>query len=522
MTRSDVSIVITNYNHARFLDAAIRSVLAQTVPPDEIIVVDDGSTEDPGEVVARHPSVRLIRQENQGLSGARNTGLSAASGRYVAFLDADDTLTPVMVEADLALFREHPDCAFVYGAYELVDTDGRPFASVDVMMPGDDAYASFLSGNLVGMHGTVLYRRDLLAAAGGFDRSLRSCEDYDAYLRLSRHHPVAATERRLASYRRHGDNMSEDVPRMLRSARAVLGRHAETARTRPEWVEAYRRGNEEWARYYVKVQAEKLVRAARNRSGVSTEAGRFLALAVGAPVPAARLLVRGVRRWRERRLSRRPVRFGDLDRTTPISPHFGFDRGRPVDRFYVEDFLARSAGDIRGRVLEIGDNAYTLAYGGDRVSRSDVLNRYAGHPTTTFVGDLSDGAGLPSDTFDCIVLTQTLHLLFDMPAAVRTLHRVLKPGGVLLVTVPWVSPIDRGEWHDDWCWSITPAALGRLLGLCFERHAVTVEAKGNVQAATAFLYGLADHELRPEVLAVDDDCCPLIVTGRAVKHGGPT
>ncbi|TGU85471.1 methyltransferase domain-containing protein, partial [Mesorhizobium sp. M00.F.Ca.ET.151.01.1.1] len=98
-----------------------------------------------------------------------------------------------------------------------------------------------------------------------------------------------------------------------------------------------------------------------------------------------------------------------------------------------------------------------------RVTTSDVLNRYDGHPLTTFVGDLANSNDLPSETFDCIVLTQTLHLLFDLPAAVATLWRILKPGGVLLITVPWVSPIDRGEWGDSWFWSITPAALRRLL-----------------------------------------------------------
>ena len=100
-------------------------------------------------------------------------------------------------------------------------------------------------------------------------------------------------------------------------------------------------------------------------------------------------------------------------------------------------------------MLEIGDNAYTLRFGASRVVKSEVLNRYEGHPSTTFIGDLSDRATLPSDAFNCIVFTQTLHLLFDMPAAIETLWRVLKPGGVLLVTVLGQSD-DRGEWGDSW------------------------------------------------------------------------
>jgi SAM-dependent methyltransferase len=214
------------------------------------------------------------------------------------------------------------------------------------------------------------------------------------------------------------------------------------------------------------------------------------------------------------------VRFGDLQRTSPISKEFGFDRGKPVDRRYIEVFLASRSSDIRGRVLEIGDNEYTRRFGGDGVTKSDVLNRYQGHPSTTFVGDLADGENIPSDTFDCIVLTQTLHLLFELEGAVATLWRILKPAGTLLVTVPWVSPIDRGEWGDSWYWSLTPAALRRLLSDRFGPDNVDVTHYGNVYAATAFLYGLAEHELRAEDLDVHDPHCPVIVAGRARKGQG--
>ena len=146
-----------------------------------------------------------------------------------------------------------------------------------------------------------------------------------------------------------------------------------------------------------------------------------------------------------------------------------------------------------------------------------MLNRYEGHPETTFVGDLCDGSNLPSDAFDCIVLTQTLHLLFDMPKAVATLWRVLRPGGVLLVTVPWISSIDRGEWGGDWYWSISPKALTRLLSGPFPSEGATVRSYGNVLSAAAFIYGLAEQELSPAELDVHDPFCPVLVAGRAVK-----
>jgi SAM-dependent methyltransferase len=146
------------------------------------------------------------------------------------------------------------------------------------------------------------------------------------------------------------------------------------------------------------------------------------------------------------------VRFGDLKRVTPISRMYGFDRGTPVDRYFIERFLTGHKDDIRGHVLEIGDNAYTVRFGGTQVKRSYILHVDATNPRATFVGDLSRPDVLPLATFDCIVLTQTLHLIFDMRAAIATLHRALKSGGVLLITAPGISAVDRGEWGKTWYW----------------------------------------------------------------------
>ena len=124
-------------------------------------------------------------------------------------------------------------------------------------------------------------------------------------------------------------------------------------------------------------------------------------------------------RGRERVPAVGRVRLGDLRRLTPISQCFGFDRGLPVDRYYIERFLARHASEIVGRVLEIGDDAYTRKFGGSRVSRSDVLHVHHGNPRATFVGDLTDPDVLPEAAFDCIVLTQTLQLIYDVRARDR-------------------------------------------------------------------------------------------------------
>lgn len=209
------------------------------------------------------------------------------------------------------------------------------------------------------------------------------------------------------------------------------------------------------------------------------------------------------------------VRFGDLRCVTPISRAFGYDRGQPIDRYYIERFLAASTSAIHGNVLEIGHNTYTRRYGG-AVTKSDVLHIEPGHPDVTLVADLTDADHLPGNTYDAIIFTQTLHLLFDMGAAIRTLHRMLRPSGVLLATFPGISSIDAGEWGDQWFWNLTTHSARRLFRECFDGD-VAVEGHGNVLAAISFLHGLAVEELDPGELDVHDPSYDVVITVRASK-----
>jgi SAM-dependent methyltransferase len=211
------------------------------------------------------------------------------------------------------------------------------------------------------------------------------------------------------------------------------------------------------------------------------------------------------------------VRFGDFNRLLPISPVFGFDRGTPIDRYYIERFLTQNAKDIRGHVLEAADNYYTFRFGGARVERSDVINLEA-NPRATIVGDLTQSEILPEDTYDCILLTQTLHYLFDMRAGVATLHRALKPGGVLLVTMSGISAVDVGEWGSTSTWSVTIPVVRQLLRERFKPESVSVEAHGNILLATASLHGIAVEELDPAALDINDPRYPIVVVARAVKE----
>ena len=210
------------------------------------------------------------------------------------------------------------------------------------------------------------------------------------------------------------------------------------------------------------------------------------------------------------------VRLGDLDRAEPISRAFGGDRGTPLDRHYIAGFLERHAQDIRGRVLEIGDDNYTKRFGG-RVARGEVLDVDAGNENATYIADLTDCDHVPSDSFDCFILTQTLHMIYDVHAVLRTVYRVLAPGGVVLATAPGISQIDAGSGRDTWFWYMTPRCARLLFEEAFPKEAISIEAHGNVLAAVAFLHGLALEEMDRAKLDRHDPLYPVITSIRAVK-----
>ena len=213
------------------------------------------------------------------------------------------------------------------------------------------------------------------------------------------------------------------------------------------------------------------------------------------------------------------VRLGDLRRLTPISSRWGLDRGQPIDRYYIENFLACQKSDIHGRVLAIGDHFYTQQFGGDRVTKSDVLHVEEGNPDATIIGDLTDADHIPSDTFDCFILTQTLQLIYEVRLALKTAYRILKPGGVVLATVPGITPLNDWEWNKYWYWSFTSLSAQRLFEEVFPTTNIEVETYGNVLTATAFLQGMATQDLQTEKLDYRDPSYQMIITIRAVKPG---
>jgi len=249
--------------------------------------------------------------------------------------------------------------------------------------------------------------------------------------------------------------------------------------------------------------------------GPGAQGGRLAGLVRKVLPPAARARLR--RLLRLRRLVLRP-RWGNLRRRRPFSEHFGNDRGTPVDRVYIARFLAEHAVDVRGRVLEVGDAAYTRRYGGRMVTGGDILDVDPGNQAATIVADLAEPDSLPADRFDCFLLIQTLQYVADVPAALGNAWRSLRPGGVLLVCVPGISRLDPDPGPDHDLHRFTPAGLAAILRATLpEAGQQRIVGYGNLLAAVAFLYGIAAEELRPEELAAYDPHYPVLAAARVVK-----
>jgi glycosyltransferase involved in cell wall biosynthesis len=529
-----VSVIIPSYNHGNYLPEAIESVYTQKGMNTEIIVVDDGSTDDTRLVVQQFPFVKYIYQSNQGLSAARNTGIDNSTGNYLVFLDADDWLLEDALSINLQCFKKENSFAFVSGAYKYVfEKIGK---TIDIFKEVTaNHYQQFLVCNYIGMHAAVMYQRWAFDSCR-FDTSLKASEDYDMFLKLARKYPVFHHTQPIAAYRIHGTNMSANIPMMLTYTLKVLKRQEPFLQNESERHLFYK-GMRCWKKWYCGELYKKLhPRPIFTNNNSHAEIGMLwehdksllLRYFLIYQVKLAKWTIKKIiPDFMSRRLHKAgfypnyipapgKVNKGDFDRTSPFSEEFGYDRGGPIDRYYIENFLFQHASVIKGRVLEIGDSAYTLRFGGSKVLQSDVLN-LTQSPDTTFVGDLSNAPQIPQDTFDCIILTQTLHLIYDYKAALQTCYRILKPGGTLLLTVPGISQIDHGRWEKYWLWSFTKRSIEQILSEVFAGRAAIVKSYGNVLVASAFLYGMGAPELNQHQLDYFDKHYQLVISAAVKK-----
>jgi hypothetical protein len=237
-----ISVVIPCYNQARFLGEAIESVLAQTCARSEIIVVDDGSTDDTLKVASSYRQVRCLWQRNQGQGAARNEGLKHTSGEFVVFLDSDDRLLPHAFQVGMESFEAHPEVAFVAGRCVALGVDGmQRFTHYEPVVERNH-YITLLLANYIWMPGTVMFRTAVVREAGGFKTTVSGAEDYDLYLRIARHHRIWCHDQVIAEYRQHDTSTSRKPMLMMRSSLSVIRAQQEAVKGDPPAERAWRQG----------------------------------------------------------------------------------------------------------------------------------------------------------------------------------------------------------------------------------------------------------------------------------------
>ena len=241
------------------------------------------------------------------------------------------------------------------------------------------------------------------------------------------------------------------------------------------------------------------------------------------------MIPRSARSWLRRQRNAGEKKLLALDRVTdwsvlrrlqPYRPEFGRRRGQCIDRFYIERFLRSHQAVIRGRVAEFGSSEYTVLFGGNQVEQADIVDVSPHNGRRTLTVDLARPQEVPEELFDCIIATQVLLLIRDYEAAIQSLHKMLKAGGVALVTVPGISPIVTGNLiageGSDW-WRFTSRSAGYAFGRVFGADRVHVESFGSVLTATAFLQGLVCEELTQNELEYHDPDFEVVIGVGATK-----
>ncbi len=534
-----VSIITIFYNEERFLSEAVDSVIAQTYDDWELLLVDDGSTDGSSAIAQAfaqtHPDkIRYLDHEghaNKGMSATRNLGIESAQGELITFLDADDTWTNRKLETQVALLDEFPDVGFVTApAYWWhswtgnADDEALEFYQ-DLGVPLDEVaapgviLAAYLRNDCSSLC-DVMVRTSAIDKVGGYVDSFEGMyEDQVFHAKLSLHFAAYVSSHVFYKYRQHPDSCVHNTDKKS---------YARIRSQFLDWLESYDNGVVAQSPDINALLRRELLVNRNPIVGPIIRVKRWAQDALGAAAMgfARIVLPQKLRHALYFHKAHHPmppvhcIRFGSFNRVTPFSRMFGFDRGTAVDRYYIEAFLETCASDVKGHVLEVGDNTYTRRMGGDKVTSSDILHSNIGvpGPAATVLGDFATGEGIPEEAFDCVIVTQTLLFIYDVESAVRTLYRSLKPGGVLLLTVPGITPIIRDD-ADVWgqYWSFTSASTRKLLTNNFPEENVELTSYGNVKSATAFLYGMAHEELRKSDLDFQDRDYEVIICARAQK-----
>jgi peptidoglycan/xylan/chitin deacetylase (PgdA/CDA1 family)/SAM-dependent methyltransferase len=501
MTRR-TSVIVPVGAGGRALLRTGDSIGRQQTAAADILLVEELQSPSPALVeslVARMHAAVVPPGARPGI--ALNQAVHRGAGEYLVFLPAGLMLHESFIRRCESAFDADSSIAAVASAIALRTADGSGELR---WMPDARTVAGILSDTRSNPPGLAIRRR-VWESVGGFDEELDGLVDYEFWLRFaSARHPVATLPEPLLfremSERGSGD--ATDDRGHLERFRAVLDRHANAIEQEMAAVLVSRE-----IRFGELREAHRALLAQRD-----AELGELDRLRGDAAHHRAYLAHHG----------RGGVDWGDLRRVDPVSRDWGYDRGQPVDRRYIEQFLASHSSDVRGSVLEVQEDDFSRAYGGPRVDECSILDIDAANGRATVLADLRAAPGIPSNRFDCIILTQTLHVIDDMAAALGECHRILKPGGVLLATLPAASRVCLEYGEDADFWRATPAGARALFRFAFTPSHTSSTVFGNVLTNTAFLQGLASAELTDPECAAADPYFPALTGIRARKTDAPS
>lgn len=463
----------------------------------EVVLVADDETpraaDDWLESLTRTGRRRFVRVAGVFPGKARNTALAGSDAAYALSLNSGDRLSRDYLDEAARVFERNAEARLV--------TSGTRWLYLDSAVdegPGQLDLPS-LASRFDAAHPATLFRLADWREHGGFDQELAGFDDVDLWIRILERGgcgvvlPDMPLLRPVGTNRRYRKHLEPD--RNTQAVQRLTGKHP---------------------RLFARHVVEALDGRERRLLAVGGPYRSQLKRRDEGMAELARLDAQIVEARRSGLFANDGL--GHSRRITPVSRDWGYERGMPVDRYYIEQFLQRHADDVRGVVLEVQEPDYTQRFGGSRVTRSEVLDLNAANERATVIADLRDAGNLRSNQFDCIILTQTVHVIDDMDAVVSECARLLVPGGVLLATLPCVSRVCLEYGRDGDHWRVTEAGARALFERAFAASALEVRGLGNALVTTAFTYGLALHELSSDELEFYDPYNPTLVTVRAVKR----